>query len=609
MNSEQLLTEKECLKQAQEILSGYASIDKPWMANYKKFDPNNIDVNMSIYQMLEKYSKENINSTAMWIPGENYKGGLKISYKDYLKECRNLAKSFDAVGTKHEEIIPIILPNVPESRCSIYGLNYFGGVSYPIIPSLPPKELEKIIINNGLDKVVIFSGFYEKYKTVFDVCGIKCVIVTDGTGLIPSYLKKLVNTFAKLKGEDAPFKDLDIPYKSNILTWNEFIKAGKDRSLNAPYYKENTAAAIIGTSGTTGVPKGAIFTNENINAQAFQHLLAGIDYEKGDKILDILIQSISYGFAVMHYEGVLGTQTIMIPNLVTNKIAEVMYNLNPAQFTGGPVHFIYMSRSELFKSGKLKPMKNAISGGAKLPSDVEKELNKDQIYVKQGYGCTECLGSATGPIGEYKFGSIGTPLPLTNVGIFKPGTDEELKYNEIGEICINAPTVMQGYLNNEEETKKALIKHKDGKIWLHTKDLGYCDETGHLYFAERISDTFMRCGFNVHPNKIAEFLSSLPYVEEAHVIGVPHNAEQEVPVAFIVLKKEYVGQEEKIKEILKDICYNNLDEMSIPYEWIFADAIPRNIGGKIVKKELIEKYHLDYSKVESDGVSLQRKNK
>ena len=70
-----------------------------------------------------------------------------------------------------------------------------------------------------------------------------------------------------------------------------------------------------------------------------------------------------------------------------------------------------------------------------------------------------------------------------------------------------------------------------------------------------------------------------------------------------------MGQEEKIKEILKDICYNNLDEMSIPYEWIFADAIPRNIGGKIVKKELIEKYHLDYSKVESDGVSLQRKNK
>ncbi len=589
--------EKEQLKKMQSILTGYASIDKPWMKNYKPFDPEKIDIHMSIYQMLEKYSKDNANSIAMWIPGPDYQGGLKIDYKTYLETCRNLAKSFDGVGTHKEEIIPIILPNIPESRCSIYGLNYFGGISYPIMPSLPAKELEKIIINNGIDKVVIFNGFYEKYKSVFDNCGIKCVILTDGTGLIPSYLKQKVDSLKK----DG------IHFKSNLVTWDEFLQAGKDSQINSPYYKENTTAAIIGTSGTTGVPKGAIFTNENINAQAFQHLLAGIDYEKGDKILDILIQSISYGFAVMHYEGVLGTQTIMIPNLVTNKIADVMYHLNPAQFTGGPVHFIYMSRSDLFKEGKLKPMKNAISGGAKLPSDVETYLNKDEIYVKQGYGATECLGSATGPKGEYQFGSIGTPLPLTNIGIFKPGTDEELKYGEVGEICINAPTVMQRYLNNEEETKKALKKHKDGKIWLHTKDLGYCDETGHFYFQERISDTFMRCGFNIHPNKITEFLNNLPYVAEAHVCGVPHYSEQEVPVAFIVLKPEYKDQVEKIKEELKNACYNNLDELSIPYEWIFTDAIPRNLGGKVVNKELIELYHLDYSKVKTDGMKLQRK--
>ena len=607
MAIDQMNLEKDHLKQVKSILTGYASVDKPWMNIYQKIDPHNIDINMSIYQMLEKYSQDNLNSTAMWIPGKDLENGLKIKYKTYLEECRKLAKSFDGIGAKKEEIIPIILPNIPESRCSIYGLNYLGGVSYPIIPSLPSKELEKILITNSIDKVVIFSGFYEKYKEVFQNCGVKCVIITDGTGLIPNYLKKVANTTAKLKGEPVPFKDYNIPYRSNIITWDEFLKAGKKRKVEEPFYKANSTAAIIGTSGTTGVPKGAIFTNENINAQAFQHFLADIDCEKGDKILDILIQSISYGFSVMHYEGILGTEAVMIPNLVTDKITEVIDKIKPVQFTGGPVHFIYMSRSDLFNQGKLEPMKNAISGGAKLPADVEKKLNKDQIYVKQGYGTTECLGGATGPKGEYKFGSIGTPLPLTNMGIFKPGTDEELKYNEIGEICISAPTVMQGYLNNKEETKKSLITHHDGKVWLHTKDLGYCDETGHFYFAERISDTFMRCGFNVHPNKIAEFLNKQPYVAESHVLGVPHNSEQEVPVAFVVLKPEYVGQEEKIKEILKDICYNNLDEMSIPYEWIFTNAIPRNIGGKIVNRQLIADYHLDYSNVKSNGISLQRK--
>src|SRR5699024_11414559 len=117
---------------------------------------------------------DNLNYTAMWNTGKDLENGLKIKYKTYLEECRKLAKSFDGIGAKKEEIIPIILPNIPESRCSIYGLNYLGGVSYPIIPSLPSKELEKILITNSIDKVVIFSGFYEKYKEVFQNCGVKC---------------------------------------------------------------------------------------------------------------------------------------------------------------------------------------------------------------------------------------------------------------------------------------------------------------------------------------------------------------------------------------------------------------------------------------------------
>ncbi len=598
--------ENENLEKIKKELTGLASKDRPWSNLYKDFDKDHLDIHMSIYQMLEKYSRENRKNTALWIPGANYKGGLKISYDEYIKGCKKIAKSFQALNTKKEEIIPIILPNVPESRCSIYGLNYIGGTSYPILPSLPARELEKILRANEIDKVVMFNGFYEKYAQVLKDCHIHAVVLTDGTGMISKYLKDFVNTMAKLKGDKAPFGKIAVPYNSSIITWNEFIKEGAKEKLGDPYYKENGVAAIIGTSGTTGVPKGAVFTNESINAQAYQHLLAGIDYEKGDKILDILIQSISYGFSVMHYEAILGTQVIMIPNLITEKIAELMVQTNPAQFTGGPIHFICMARSEEFKNGTLKPMKNGISGGAKLPSDVEKTLNEKAIYVKQGYGSTECLGGATGPIGKYEFGSIGTPLPLTDMAIFKPGTDEELPYNTVGEICISGPTLMKGYLNNEEETKQALIKHSDGRVWLHTKDLGYCDNSGHFFFAERISDTFMRFGFNIHPNKINEFISSYKYVQESFVFGVPHKTEQEVPVAVIVLKPEYVGKEQEIKEFLINECYDNLDEVSIPYEWIFTDNLPRNIGGKVVKNEIIKKFNIDYSNVNNGEVSLQR---
>ena len=579
-------------------MTGYASIDKMWMPIYDSFEFDEKNINMSIFQMLEKQTRDKKKLTAMYIP--NDKGDLKINYDSYIKECKRLAYAFDELGVTKGEIIPMILPNIPESRCSIYGLNYVGGISYPILPSLPPKVLEKILIDNGIDKVVLFTDFYEKYREVLNNCHVKSVIVTDGTGMIPNYLKKLVNGVAKLKGEEQPFKNYsDFKYASNIITWDEFRKFGKSSVKLEPYYKKDSIAAIIGTSGTTGIPKGVMIRNESVNCQAYQHLLAGVNYSAGDKILDILIQSISYGFSVMHYSGCFGLTSVMIPNLVTDKIAQTIYELGPDHFTGGPIHFEYIKNDELFKSGKLRPLKNAISGGAKLSRNVEETLNKTDIFVRQGYGTTECLGGATGPKGDYVMGSLGTPLPLTTMSVFVPNTDEELRYNEIGEICVTGETVMKGYLHNESETNMALKRHSDGKIWLHTGDLGYYDETGHFFFDDRISDTFMRCGFNVHPNKISEFLRNSKYVSRCYVIGVEHHSEQEVPVAFVVLKDEYIGKEDFVKEQLIAECYNNLDELAIPYDWFFVEDLPVNMSGKVVKKTLIEKYSIDYSKSDS----------
>lgn len=576
--------------------TGYASIDKPWQEVYREFNLTTINCDKSIFQFLEECTKDKLNLTALTMLDKNNNPILKVNYNSYLKGCTKTANSFDKLGIKETEIVPIILPNIPESRFSIYGLNYIGGISYPILPSLPAKELEKILIENDIHKIVLFTGFYEKYKDVLKNCHIDCIVVTDGTGLVPSYIKKIVNAKAKLKGEKEPFNNYkDISYNPNIITWDELNRLKSLNFKRKISYTPNSTATIIGTSGTTGVPKGAKFTNESINYQAYQHLLADINYEVGDKILDILIQSISYGFSVMHYSGCFGLNSVIIPNLITDKIAEVMHEVSPDHFTGGPIHFEYIKNSSLYQTGELKPLKNAISGGAKLPKETEAYLNKNEVYVRQGYGTTECQGGATGPKGEYQLGSLGIPLPLTTMAIFKPGTDEELTYNQTGEICISGPTIMQEYLNRKEETDNALMYHKDGNLWLHTKDLGYCDSSGHFYFEDRISDTFMRCGFNIHPNKIAEFLNSTKYVSESYVTGVEHGSEQQVPVAFIVLNEQYVGKEELIKNELYEECFTNLDEFAIPYEFIFVENLPRNLGGKIERKTLIEKHKIDYS--------------
>ena len=154
---------------------------------------------------------------------------------------------------------------------------------------------------------------------------------------------------------------------------------------------------------------------------------------------------------------------------------------------------------------------------------------------------------------------------------------------------------MAKYLENEEETKKVLKKHSDGKVWLHTCDLGRMDKDGQVYITDRIKNIFMRRGFNVHPSTINDYLESLSIVDTSVVIGVEHPDEQMVPVAFVKLTEEKCDLEQAKKLILDD-CFLNLEETSIPYDVIFVDDFPRNLGGKVDSKKLVEMYDVSYAK-------------
>ena len=370
-----------------------------------------------------------------------------------------------------------------------------------------------------------------------------------------------------------------------------------------PYYKKDHVAAIIGTSGTTGTSKGVCLTDDNINA-------AAIEYRDGrffeGKFLDALLPSIGYGISMLHYQVVNGHYTYLIPELVTDKIAQLIQVTKPDVFPGGPVHYINLLQSEEYKNGTLYRGANYISGGASLPKGVEKKLNNvdegyeevginDNLFVRQGYGLSENV--ATGSYskrGAYKFGSIGIPLPYSCVSIFKPGTDEELKYNEVGEVCITGPTVMKKYLNNPEETNNVIMIHRDGKRWIHTKDIGYIDKDGNIFHLERIKNIFMRTGFNVHPSRIAEFINTLPCVSNSYVMGFEHPTEQCVPVAFVVLNKNLNITENDALEYLRDACFKSLEETSVPYEYVFVDELPINAGGKVDGLKLKKESGINY---------------
>mgnify|MGYP004518332043 FL=1 len=574
-------------------LTGYPSIDKPWL----KFYEENVELTSipegSIYEVVKYNNKDNLNNIALDLrtSKNDFKSGIKISYLDYIKRMDSIAASYSKIGIRKNEILATVLPNIPESRELIYGLNKLGITVYPISPMIPIQQFDKILSENEIKNVVIFSQFYEKFEASLSTKKLNSLLYVTGAESLPKFLQVINN-----------FKNKDLRKKfqlnDNVLFWDEFEKIGKQvHEEITPYYDKDHIAIIVGTSGTTGTPKGVCLTDDNLNAIALQHGLSGI-FDKQDVMLDALIQSIGYGISTMHYSTCYGYKNILIPELLLDKYPSVLCRTHPDHFTGGPVHCQYLASSKEFENGILPKAKNIVSGGATLDKSLERKLNNvDESYVEHGYdpkilirqglGATENGGCGTyQKQGAYKFGGVGIPLPLDIVSIFKPGTDEELKYNEEGEICISGPTVMKKYLNNDEETSNVLKLHKDGKIWLHLADLGHMDEDGQLYITDRIKNIFMRNGFNVHPSTISSYISSLPEVKECVVVGIDHEKEQCVPVAFVSL----VNDNKETLDLIKTKCYENLEETSIPYDYVVMDKLPRNIGGKYDTQLLIDQY-------------------
>ena len=570
------------------------SVEMPWLKYFKDCDIRDEVPKKTIYTLAYEMNQDNLKKTAIDVrtSKNDFKYGFKVSYNDLFRRSRTVARSLNELGVKQDEIIPLIVPNVPEARYFIYGNSYYGATSYPISPLMPPKDLERIIKENGIKNIVIFNAFYEKYKSIIDSSNLYSVITLNGMESMPKFMRLLA-------GKKVPNLSGD-----NVLSYDEFVRLGRNADLAPALYREEHNAAIIGTSGTTGGSKGVCLSDKNINAVA-------LAYNDGKlfegTMLDALIPSIGYGISMVHYQTVSGKYVYMVPELLTDKFPRALEVLKPSNFPGGPVHYINLKESNMDLS-KLPKYKNYISGGASLPASVEKELNNvDENYmeiepnldlvVRQGYGLSEntALGSYS-KIGSYKFGSIGIPMPYETIGIFEPNTDKELSYNEPGEICITGNAMMRGYLNNPEETEKVLKVHSDGKTWIHTKDIGYMDEDGNLFHVDRIKNIFMRTGFNVHPSKIAEFLDSIYFVRNSAVIGFEHPQEQSVPVAFIEIDSKYLDRDlDELKEELRIACFDSLEETSIPVDFVFVDTIPINLGGKVDSNRIKNESNIDFN--------------
>ena len=269
-----------------------------------------------------------------------------------------------------------------------------------------------------------------------------------------------------------------------------------------------------------------------------------------------------------------------------------MRTARPTLVVGVPTLFDALAKDPSLAKADLSFLHACFSGADTLPRPVKERFEAlvarggGKVRLLEGYGLTEAVtGIMATPLTEYREGSIGIPFPDIDAAICRPGTVDELPAGEEGEICIAGPAVMAGYLDDPAATAEALKVHADGRVWLHTGDLGRRDADGFFYFVVRAKRMIKTSGFNVYPAQVEAVLYAHPQIAEACVIGVPDEA-QGVRVKAVVVLRDPALEGDATAAAIIAFCRERLIKWSCPREVEFRRELPKTRVGKVDFKAL-----------------------
>jgi len=352
--------------------------------------------------------------------------------------------------------------------------------------------------------------------------------------------------------------------------------------------KGEDEAVILYSGGTTGTSKGISLTNINFNALAMQTVAAAETFDAGQTMLAIMPMFHGFGLGVcIHTMLCFAGRCVLVPKLDIKAFPKLFKKYRPNYMAGVPTLFEAMLRSDGMADADLSCLLGIFSGGDSLSVELKKKVDKflsshgAKIQVREGYGTTECVtASCLTPKDYYREGSIGVPFPDMYYKIVEPETNDEVPAGETGEICISGPTVMKEYIDNPKETLKTLRVHEDGKIWLHTGDLGYMDADGFVYFRQRLKRMIVTSGYNVYPSQIENVIDAHEAVLLSTVIGVKDDYRMQRIKAFIVLKPG-VKPTDEVKNSIREHCEKNIAKYALPREYEYRDELPKTLVGKV----------------------------
>jgi acyl-CoA synthetase (AMP-forming)/AMP-acid ligase II len=498
---------------------------------------------MLIYEMLQASADRLPDKTALICDEE------RLTYQELRQKVLAFAFHLQQWGIKKGDRVALLFPNCNEMAMAYYACAAIGAVSVPLNNRLIAKELLYIVNDAGASLMVVGYQFW----------------------------------------------DISQQIRPELATVKDFVYAGPERKPGGHYFKDwlsltgspdlpdlspDDTATIMYTSGTTGLPKGAMMSHRNIFTNA-RNCGAVLNYKESDVTLIVVplfhVTGLNSQLVAFIYIG--GTCVIMKAYKTADMIEAIERHRITVLFNV-PTMYVLMLINETLNQRDVSSVRLAAYGGAPMDKETIIQLKKRLgVDLYNAYGLTECSSLCTvlpACDAVRKAPSVG--LPVTGVQVKAVDSEgREVPAGDPGQLLMKGPNIVKGYYNKPEATQKGIVEG-----WLHTGDVARIDDEGYVFIVDRMKDMIVRGGENIYSIEVESVLSSHPKVLESAVVPEPHPIFGEVVRACVVLRPETEATQEEIIEY----CRKNLADFKVPARVVFLNELPRNPGGKVIKGRL-----------------------
>jgi len=498
--------------------------------------------------------------------------GTEMTFWELRSTVWRMANALANLGVQKGDRVGMNMPNCPQYVIANYAVMCLGAISVNLNPMYTSFELKHAAEATGMSTLFTFDGVLPQIRQLCLEVDIPRVIVTT-----PSDFMNGVARSTK--------QSLELEPKWHHFS--ELLDGGTDRRPRVQVSPEDPCM-IQFTGGTTGVPKPALLTNANLVASTFQAVLwgsyaASCTPPERRSVLGVLPLFHVYGNIFVMNWAILNCATqILVPRFQIDEIMDILANFKKISFFPAVPTIITAllnhPRAAELQLGKRLDLLS--TGAAPMPAELIEQVKDLGVFFSEGWGMSETTsyGISSPQVGLKKTGSIGVPLPDTDIRIVDVENGvEEVKQGEPGELLIKSPLVMKGYFGNPEATADQL---KDG--WLSTGDVVVQDEDGYIFIVDRKKDMVIAGGFNIYPREIEEVLFEHPKILDAVAVGIADEYRGETLKCFIVLKP---GETASGDDIIAH-CKGKLAAYKVPKAIEFRDALPKTAVGKVLRKIL-----------------------